>query len=161
MESVKDVFDLAIELDLYKLAHRVYWAIAQGNVSLTDSSRNLEQIEYDEGEIQEMVERNTLGIGIVQLFVIQTRTPNWFAFYLSKSGLEAHSMHVKIFREKPVNIVKAERLMIPLMTFAESNTEMSIYEYRKKLIEIPAYLGHAESGRHVLYKLPYTLQKAR
>lgn len=153
MTSVKEVFDLAIELDLYKLAHRVYWAITNQQVSLTDQSQKLAEIKFNENEISSLVERNVLGIGQVQLFVVQTQKSNWFAFYLSKSVLEAHSMHLKSFREKPVNIVKAERLMIPLMTFAEKDTEMSLYEYRKKLIEFPAYVGHAEAGRHVLYNL--------
>lgn len=153
MVTVKEVFDLAVEMDLYKLAHRVYWAITQAKVTLTDCSKKLEQIEYDESAIEKMVETNLLGIGKVKLFVIQTGNPKWYAFYLSESGLEANSMHIEKFREQPKNITRSDRLMVPLMSFVDKGTEMSIYEYRKKVVEFPAYVGHAESGEHVLHNL--------
>lgn len=153
MESVKEVFDLAVELDLYNLAHRVYWAISQKKVDLTDSSKKLEEIEYDEVSINNMVEANLLGIGKVQLFVVQTGNPEWYAFYLSESGLEANSMHIKKFREKPRNITRADRLMVSLMDFVDKDMEMNLYEYRRKVIEFPVYVGHAESGKHTLYNI--------
>ncbi|HJF32796.1 MAG TPA: hypothetical protein K8V56_13620 [Sporosarcina psychrophila] len=151
--SVKEVFDLAVELDLDKLAHRVYWALTQQKASLTDSSDKLTTIQYDEDAIESLIEKNSLGIGRVKLFVIQTSKPGWYAFYFAQSGLEASSLHSGMFNEKPTSIVNAPRLMIPLMTFAETGVEMNLYERRKKLIEFPAYIGHAEAGKHVLYKM--------
>lgn len=140
-------------MDLGELAHRVYWAITQRVVSLDDNSDKLTMIQYDEMEIDNLTQRNMLGIGLVKLFVIKTQNANWYAFYLSKSSLEAHSLHSRLFRENPVSISSAERLMTPLMTFAETGEEMNLYEYRKSLIDFPAYIGHAEAGRHVFYKM--------
>lgn len=151
--SVKEVFDLAVELDLDKLAHRVYWALAQQKASLTDSSDKLTEIQYDERAVESLIEKNTLGIGRIRLFVIQTNNPGWYAFYFAQNSLEASSLHSSLFHEKPVSIVSAPRLMIPLMTFSETGVEMSLYEHRKKMIEFPAYVGHAEAGKHVLYKV--------
>lgn len=150
MITVQDMFDYALEMDLSHLAHSIYWALQKDQVTFHDDSKKLQAIEFDEVDIQRMMEKNELNIGTVKLFVIDGRD-DWYAFYLAEHSLDAYRLHEELFREKHRNITRADRLMIPYMTFAETGVEECLYEHRKEIITYPAYVGHAKAGERVLY----------
>ncbi|BAQ11477.1 hypothetical protein OXB_3007 [Bacillus sp. OxB-1] len=152
MVTVKEVFDFAVETDLPRLAHSVYWAIANRAVQLDDDSEKLNVISYNGQEIERLVESNMLGIGRIKLFVIQTQEKDWFAFYLAENSLDAFRLHVELFRDRGGKITHADRLMIPTMFFPDTGIEASLYEHRKNVVEYPAYVGHAKAGERVLYR---------
>ncbi|MDW0112234.1 hypothetical protein QT711_03490 [Sporosarcina saromensis] len=153
MATVKEVFDYAIETDLSGLAHRVYWAISQQLVQLSDDSLKLDAVDYDENAISNLIEKNMLGIGKVKLFVIQMLQKEWYSFYFAENSLEAYQLHCKRFGKPTGKVVHAERLMIPQMHFADSGQEINLYDYRKNVVEFPTFIGNAKAGEHVLYRL--------
>lgn len=153
MATVKEIFDYAVETDLSKMAHRVYWAISKQKVQLHDDSRLLDDVSYDESEITEMVERNMLGIGKVKLYVIEMPQRDWYSFYFAESSLQAYGLHTHRFGDAKGKVVHAERLMIPLMHFAESGKETNLYEHRKSIVQFPTFIGNAKAGEHVLYPM--------
>lgn len=153
MVTVKEVFDYAVEIDAIHLAHRTYWAIRNQSVALDDDIEKLKTIDYNNSEIAELVERNMLGIGRIKLFVIETARKGWYSFILAESSLDAQSLHTNLFRERAGNVTRADRLMVPMMHFTETGKDESLYDYRKRIVEYPAYIGHAKSGEHVLYKI--------
>lgn len=153
MVTVKEVFDYAVETDMSQLAHRVYWAISKNAVRLEDDCEKLNIVNANSHEVQELVEKNVLGIGNVSLFVIQTKKAGWFSFYLARNVLEAQQLHSELFREQGGKITRADRLMIPLMTFSDTGNEESLYDYRKRVVQYPIYVGHAKAGEHVLFRL--------
>ena len=55
MVSVQEVFQLAIEMDMIHLAHRIFWAIANGKVQMDEDSERLDAIDYDDEAISKMV----------------------------------------------------------------------------------------------------------
>ena len=99
MVSVQEVLQLAIEMDMIHLAHRIFWAIDNGKVKVEEDSKRLEAIDYDDETISEMVAQNKLNIGKIKLYVAQTTKPDLFAFYYSENVLEAHALHQEMFRE--------------------------------------------------------------
>lgn len=151
--TVQEIFDFAIETDGLMLAHRVYWALSENMVQLEDDSEKLQEINYDETAVNGMVERNLLGIGRIKLFVIQTSNEKWFSFILAENSLDAYRLYADLFREKPVKVTRSDRLMIPTMFIADTGKETSLYEYRKHVVEFPAYVGHAEAKTRVLYRM--------
>lgn len=152
METVKDVLDLAVECDMTMVAHHTYWAITQNAVTLQDSVDKLMSVPIDEQAVQSLIESNMLGIGRIKLFVVKTVEPNVYAFYFAKDVLEAKELHNSKFGEAQ-RITNGARLMPNKMIFADTGIEMTLFEYRKKLIQYPAYLGHARAGEMVLYRL--------
>ena len=76
MVSVKEVFQLAIEMDMMHLAHRIFWAIADGKVKVDEDSERLDAIDYDDEAISTMVARKQLSIGKIKLYVVETREPD-------------------------------------------------------------------------------------
>lgn len=152
MVTVKEVFDYAVETDMVPLAHRVYWAISKQHVQLHDDSHKLDALPYPEHEIQESAERNVLGIGRIRLYVIQTKQDGWYAFYLAENPLDAKHLHAELFREQNGKVTRADRLMHRLMTFGEDGREEILYDYRKRVVQYPNYLGHARAGERILHR---------
>ncbi|MFS0575078.1 hypothetical protein AB1K83_05565 [Sporosarcina sp. 179-K 3D1 HS] len=150
--TVKEVFDFAVETDMTQLAHRIYWALGERLVELQDDSELLHGLPYDDPAIDSMTERNVLGIGRVQLFVLETANVEWYSFILAESSFEAFHLHADLFRERPRNVTRSERLMIPEMLLADTGEEVNLYDYRKSVVEFPAYVGHAKAGERVLYR---------
>lgn len=150
--TVKDVLDLAVECDMSMLAHHAYWAITQNVVTLQDSSDKLKSIPVDEQAVQTLIESNMLGIGCIKLFVVKTNESNVYAFYFAKDSLEASELHSGKFGTVQ-GISNGVRLMPNKMILADTGLEMTLFEYRKKLVQYPAYLGHARAGENVLYRL--------
>ena len=95
---------------------------------------------------------NTLRIGEIKLFVVESKQPNWYAFYLGKDETDAHRMHSERFRETAVKVTHADRLMPNTLTFAETGNEESLYEYRKKVAAFPIYVGHVEAGKRLIHR---------
>ncbi|BAQ11129.1 diadenosine tetraphosphate (ap4a) hydrolase and other hit family hydrolases [Bacillus sp. OxB-1] len=150
--TVREVFDLAMETDMIRLAHSIYWAFRERLVELQDDSEMLLGIDYDDPTIDRMTERNALGIGRIQLFVLETASVGWYSFILAENSFEAFHLHMDLFNEEPKNVTKAGRLMIPEMLLADTGEEVSLYEYRKSVKAFPAYVGHAKARQRVLYR---------
>lgn len=123
MITVKDIFDYAVELDLSRLAHSVYWAISNKLVQPNDDSEKLKMLQYEDEVINQLIESNMLGIGRIKLFVIETQRKDWFAFHLAENALDANRLHSNLFRDQGGRITRADRLMIPIMAFAETGKE--------------------------------------
>ena len=153
MVSVQEVFQLAIEMDMVHLAHRIFWAIAKGKVKVDEDSERLDAIEYDDEAIAKMVARNQLSIGKVKLYVAETTIPDRFAFYYSENVLEAHALHQDMFRETPKRLTNASHLMPKLFHFDETDAANILYFHRNKVIAYPYYLGHARAGERVLARM--------
>ncbi|MEK3934378.1 hypothetical protein MKY41_03590 [Sporosarcina sp. FSL W7-1349] len=150
--TVKEVFDLAVETDMIRLAHSIYWALGERLVGLQDDSEVLHRLRYEDSAIDSMSEQNVLGIGRFQLFVIETGSEGWYSFILAENFFDAFHLHADLFQERPKNVTKAERLMIPAMLLADTGEEVSLYEYRKSVVAFPAYVGHAKARQRVLYR---------
>jgi len=153
MVSVQEVFQLAIEMDMVHLAHRIFWAIAQGKVKVEEDSERLDAIDYDDEAISEMIARNQLSIGKIKLYVAETTTPDRFAFYYSESVLEAHALHQDLFRETPKRLTNASHLMLKLFHFDGTEAANILYFHRNKVVSYPYYLGHASAGERVLARM--------
>lgn len=151
--TVQEVLQLAIEIDMIHLAHRTFWAITNGKVSVEDDSKQLEAIHYDEEAIEEMVAQNKLTIGKIKLYVAQTTKSNLFASYYSKNVLEAHALHQELFQETPKRLMNASNLMQKLFHFNERSTADILYFHRKNVVAYPYYLGHARAGERVLVEM--------
>ena len=153
--TVQEFMDFALEYDLALLAHGTYWSISKGKVSAGDNVQkmiDLERTPEEDVEIENLVQQNFLGIGRIKLFVVQTRQPGWYAFYLAENVLDADGLHRDLFGETSVHVTRSERLMIPYMYFADLDKDQTIYEYRKNVVQFPAYVGHAMAGQHIIHR---------
>jgi hypothetical protein len=153
MVSVLEVFQLAIEMDMMHLAHRTFWAIAEGKVKVEEDSERLDAIDYDDEAISKMVARNQLSIGKIKLYVVETREPELFAFYYSENVLEAQALHQDMFRETPKRMTNASHLMRKIFHFDEPDVAYILYFHRNTVIAYPYYLGHARAGERVLERM--------
>ncbi len=153
MVTVQEVLQLAIEMDMVHLAHRIFWAIGNGKVGVGEDSKRLEAIDYDDETITEMVAQNKLSIGKIKLYVAQTTKPDLFAFYYSENVLEAHAVHQEMFRDSPKRWMNASHLMQKLFQFDERNTADILYFHRKKVVAYPYYMGLASAGEQVLARI--------
>lgn len=151
--TVKEVLQLAIETDMIQLAHRVFWAVATGRIQVDEDSKRLVAIDYDEAEISAMITQNTLALGKVKLYVVETRTQSVFAFYYSENVLAANALHQEMFREKPKRVTNADHLLPKLFYFNEMNSEEILYFNRNQVAAYPCYVGHARAGERSLYYL--------
>ncbi|PIC73683.1 hypothetical protein [Sporosarcina sp. P17b] len=152
MITVKDMLEYAFEIDLSHLAHSIYWALMTNQITLQDDSEKLKGIEFDEAEVQRMMEQNILDIGKVKLFVMDTEN-DWYVFYLAEHSLDAYRLHEELFRQNQHKITRADRLMINSMTFADTGVEESLYDHKKDVLMYPAYVGHAKAGERILYRM--------
>ena len=150
MVTVQEVLQLAIEMDMVHLAHRIFWAIGNGKVGVEEDSKRLDVIDYDDEAISKMVVRNQLEIGKIKLYVVETTRPDRFAFYYSENVLEAHELHQEMFQETPKRLTNASHLMQKLFHFDEGSDADILYFHRKKVVAYPYYLGHAWAGERVL-----------
>lgn len=145
--------NIATVQDLFQLAHRTFWAIAEGEVKVEEDSELLDAIDYDDEAISKMVARNQLSIGKIKLYVIETREPELFAFYYSANVLEAHALHQDMFRETPKRMTNAFHLMPKLFHFDEMDAANILYFHRNKVVAYPNHLGHARAGERVLARM--------
>lgn len=153
MITVKELFDGAVECDLKLVAHTIFWALSENVISLEDNADKLQEITLNKQAIQRIADQNILGIERIKLFVVQTNNPNLFAFYFAEDVLSASGLHLNLFGEQGTKISQGSRLMPNSMYFATPNVSMNFYEYRKKFVQYPAYLGHAVAGENVCYQL--------
>lgn len=153
MITVQDVFDYAIDTDSKLLAHAVYWALSKKLIRLGDDAASLNLDELDQQEVKRLTDANLLGIGRIQLFVIETDQAGWFAFYFAENVLDASRLHEKVFRTPARKITRANRLMNRFMTLADTQESIWLYEYRKRTVAFPAYIGHAYARDEVLYRM--------
>lgn len=153
MITVQEMFDFAVECDSSLIAHTLFWAISRGHISTEDDVDKLKNLKLDDQVIQELVKSNMLGIGKIKLFVVETNHQDLYAFYFAENVLEANRLHEDKFRERDRRITRADRLMIPYMTFVNTGKEESLYEHRKSIVQFPAYVGHALAGEHILHRL--------
>lgn len=153
MVAVQEVFQLAIEMDMVHLAHRIFWAIANGKIKVEEDSERLDTIGYDDEAISKMVARNQLSIGKIKLYVVETRVPELFAFYYSENVLDAHALHQDMFRETPKRLTNASHLLPRLFRFDETGAANILYFHRNKVVAYPYYLGHARAGEQVLVQV--------
>lgn len=151
--TVQEVLQLAIEMDMVHLAHRIFWAIGIGKVGVEEDLERLEAIDYDDETITEMVAQNKLSIGKIKLYVAQTTKPDLFAFYYSENVLDAHALHQEMFRESPKRLMNASYLMHKLFQFDERSAADILYFHRKKVVSYPYYLGLARAGEQVLARM--------
>lgn len=150
MVSVQEVFQLAVEMDMIHLAHRIFWAIANGRVKIDEDSRRLDTIDYDDEAISAMTTENKLQIGKINLYVAETSKPDRFAFYYSENVFDAHTLHQNLFGETPKRLTNASHLLTKLFHFDDTNAANILYFHRKKVVAYPYYLGHARAGERVL-----------
>lgn len=152
MITVEDLFDYAVDTDMSLTAHSIFWAITNQKIRMDDDSKKLKEIEFDEEAIQQSMQVNILRIGEIKLFVVESKQPNWYAFYLGKKEADAYRLHSETFHETGVKVTHADRLMPNLLTFVESGTEESLYEYRKRIVQFPVYVGHVEGGKRLVHR---------
>ncbi|PIC80735.1 hypothetical protein CSV75_02805 [Sporosarcina sp. P18a] len=153
MITVEELFDYAVDTDMSLTAHSIFWAITNHKVRMDEDCEKLKEIEFDQEAIQQPMKKNTLRIGEIKLFVVKSTQPNWYAFYLGKKEADAYRLHSETFRETGVKVTHADRLMPNLLTFAESGREESLYEYRKRVMQFPVYVGHVEAGKRLVHRV--------
>ncbi|MCZ2260789.1 hypothetical protein [Sporosarcina sp. G11-34] len=156
MVTVLEILYLAIETDMQRLAHRVFWAVSECKVCANEDSKILDTIDYDEVAISKMIEQNVLEIGKVKLFVAATTKPEEFAFYYSENILEAHALHQELFKVAPKRLTDAPHLLGKVFQLIEMKAAEILYFHRKKVVAYPYYLGHAIAGERSLDKRAVT-----
>lgn len=149
--TVKEMFDYAMEFDMKRLAHQIFWAITADKVQLTDDSNRLLKIHFDTETVQNMTEQNVLGLGRVKLYVVPSF--NWYAFYYAKNILEVSGLHKSLFNEHPSRIIESPSLQTKVMYFVDLDIEYALIDYKKTIVEFPIYLGHAAPKEYHLYRL--------
>lgn len=150
--TVKEVLDLAVECDMSGVAHHAWWAITQQGIKLQDDIEKLKSIPINHEAINQLVTNNALGIGRIKLFVIKAPGSDLYAFYLAEQSIDATMLHNDKFG-RVEKVTNATRLFPNKMLFADTGVEMTLFEYRKKMVQFPAYLGHARAKENVLYRL--------
>ena len=150
--TVKDLLDFSIDHEYSMMAHICYWAITTQNIRPEYDSKVLDQLVFDKQAITQLMEQNVLGLGQIKLYVV-TVSKSLYAFYFARNGLEAASHHRRVFREQPHNVVEAPRLLHKLMYLPSIDKEMFLIDYRKGILQFPAYIGHARPGMYVLHRL--------
>lgn len=158
MITVQNLLEYSIEQEYSMLAHTIFWAISSQNINPNDDSSVLKNIEFDQVAITNLMQQNVLGLGNIKLFVI-TVAKDIYAFYFAKTSFEALVHHSYLFAKKANQIVEAKRLMHTKMFWPDTDQEMKLIEYRKQLLDFPAYVGHARAGEHILYKLQRGVSK--
>lgn len=153
MITVKELFEGAVECDMKLVAHTVFWAMSERLVSSEDDSNKLNDIPLNQEKIQELANKNVLGIERIKLFVIRTNTPNLYSFYFAENALDANALHQNLFGEQGTSISNGARLMPKRMFFETSNVSMNFFEYRKRFVQYPVYVGHASAGENVCVHL--------
>lgn len=149
--TVKEILEYATEFELCWLAHQVYWAVSTKQIQLEDDSNKLLEVAYDDAAVREMTNRNVLGIGRIKLYVVKSFAQ--YAFYFASDPLEVNMLHRELFGEVAGAISEAHRLLTKVMNFADFDIQTSLLEYRKTIVQFPAYLGHAAAGQYHLYRL--------
>ena len=152
MITVEELFDYAVDTDMSLTAHSIFWAIANEKIRMNEDSKKLKEIKFDHEAIQQSMKDNTLRIGEIKLFVVESKQPNWYAFYFGKKEADAYRLHSEKFRETGVKVTHADRLMPNVLAFAETGKEESLYEYRKKVMQFPVYVGHVEAGKRLIHR---------
>ncbi|WP_432702952.1 hypothetical protein [Lysinibacillus sphaericus] len=149
--TVKEILEYATEFELCWFAHQVYWAVSTKQIQLEDDSNKLLKVAYDDAAVREMTNRNVLGIGRIKLYVVKSFVQ--YAFYFASDPLEVNMLHQALFGEVAGAITEAHRLLTKVMYFADFDIQTSLLEYRKTIVQFPAYLGHAAAGQYNLYRL--------
>lgn len=149
--TVKEILEYATEFELTWFAHQVYWAVSTQQIQLEDDSNKLLEVAFDDAAVREMTNRNVLGIGRIKLYVVKSF--GQFAFYFASDPLEVNMLHQALFGEVAGAITQAHRLLTKVMYFVDFDIQTSLLEYRKTIVQFPAYLGHAEAGQYNLYRL--------
>lgn len=150
--TVKELMEFSVEYEFDMLAHMFYWAVTTQQVRLEDDSKIMNGLEFDEKIIADLMGKNVLGLRRIKLYVA-TENNTLYTFYFAENVLEASSLHQTLFNQKPVNIIEAPRLMYKQMFIPDIDKEITLIEYRKQVIQFPAYIGHAEAGEYTLYRL--------
>lgn len=151
MVNVREVLDLAVEIDAKWLAHHIYWAIKAGKVGSTDEASKLSEITYDEEAVEKLLQQNALHIEHVKLYIAETKAPGVYAFYYGRNVVEAQCLHQALFQETPTKWKQAKHLLIKSFHFYETKQHETFYFHRAKAASHPYYLGHINAGEEVLW----------
>ncbi|MFJ7662393.1 hypothetical protein ACIQXW_08325 [Lysinibacillus sp. NPDC097162] len=108
------------------------------------------EVVYNDAVVCEMTNRNVLGIGLIKIYVVNSFEQ--YAFYFASDPLEVNMLHQALFGEVAGGITEAHRLLTKVMYFADFDIQTSLLEYRKTIVQFPAYLGHAAAGQYHLYR---------
>lgn len=153
MITVQELMAYCIDREYSLMAHTCFWAISTQGINPDDDSEKLKDLTFDQVAITELVKTNILGFGQVKLFGLELQN-RIYAFYFAKTSYEALSLHRYLFGGSASKISEAKpRLLNTKMFWPDTEQEMTLLEYRKQLLDFPAYVGHARAGEHVLYKL--------
>ena len=150
--SVKELLEYAIEGEHSVLAHTIYWSMTTQGIAMKDDSQKLLDLPFDRDNISQLVQQNLLGMGQIKLYVVKVKA-DLFAFYFAHNALEASTHHSRLFYQKATCIVDAERSLYKYMYLVDIDKHMMLIDYRKELLQFPAYLGHAKANDHKLYRL--------
>lgn len=129
--TVKEMLDYAMEFDVKRLAHQIFWAVTTDKIQLTDDSGRLLEIHFDAEAIREMTEKNLLGLGRIKLYVVPSF--NQYAFYYANNILEVSGLHQSLFNERPVRIIESQRLQTKVMYFVDLDAEYALIDFKKQL----------------------------
>lgn len=151
--TVDELLEGSVELEMKLVAHAIYWALCEGLVNGNDDATKFFQITLNQEAILRLAEENVLAIGKIQLFVICTSNENQYAFYFAENVFSASQLHTSLFGEKVSRITNGSRLMLKPMYFAKQDCETTFLDYRKQVVEYPAYIGHAWANESVCYQL--------
>ena len=149
MTTVKEVLDLAVECDMSMVAHHIWWAMTKKGLALQDDIEKLKNMAVEQEVVQQLMASNILGIGRIKLFVV--KCVDVYAFYLAEQALDVTRLHNEKFGQFE-QVTNASRLFPNKMLFADTGLEMTLFEYRKKVVQFPAYIGHARATENVLYQ---------
>ena len=148
--TVQELFDYCIERENTFFAHLIYWALQNKLVGLQDNGSLLQQIDVDMNTVKAYMEQNVLGMRLVKLYVVRGEQ-DAYAFYVAHNGLEAMSLHTKLFGPSK-SIVEAPSLMHRLMHIEYIGEHEFLSDFRKRFVEFPVYIGHAKAHEHFIQR---------
>lgn len=152
--TVQEFLEGAVNLDMKRVAHTIFWAIQEGHVKGSDDSNKLLTLHLHDAAISWLTEQNVLGLERIKLFAVKCNPADeLYAFYFAENVEDVDRLHRTLFRQPIEKITNASRLMPKIMHFVKDDIDTSFFSYRDKIVEYPAYIGHAYAGQPIIYNL--------
>lgn len=129
----------ALNTDDIIIAHYVFYAVQKGAVQLTAMYEEDFVYQLDDADIiiiHDMIKQDYLKMRIVKLYAVPLNNQE-FAFYFAKAPTDIIGLHTSRFRQEPIKIIDAQRMMNHELWFPETNTFKRFIDIKKETVNYP------------------------
>lgn len=147
-QTVNELFFEAAEYGQFNLAYALYIATQQNLINMTDPVDTIDFDKFPHEAIQHALKNDTLGLiaNSIKLLLLKRSDGDW-AVYLAKSEQEAADLHLKIFGEKPLQVVNNTDKMDSSVWDDERKKYISFREIKKRMAAFPSFLFLMDSKK--------------